>query len=319
MPISYNRVAPRRFQWTLRQSSAGLSGILRASASSADGSVLAVAGNPGYIYISTNFGATWTARATEVGAVTWNDVAMSADGTKLVATIWNGATWTSTNSGFTWTSQGGGDTPATMRYAVASSADGTKLVASIYATTTQSNIMNTSTDSGVTWTQRTCTGLSYGFGVSSSADGVNLIVVDGSPTGVVYNSFDSGLTWTKRGAVTAGSRTALASSSDGSKAATYMNSQMLTSTTYGSTWTSRGNLDLGYGAGITMSADGTMITAVTSGSFPLGNIWTSLDSGVSWSSISPTVGGQYQHVSCSSNGARLLVVVPNGAYIGVYS
>ena len=56
-------------------------------ASSADGSKLVAGASPGYIYISTDSGVTWTARDS---SRYWYGVASSADGSKLVACVSGG-------------------------------------------------------------------------------------------------------------------------------------------------------------------------------------------------------------------------------------
>jgi photosystem II stability/assembly factor-like uncharacterized protein len=53
-------------------------------ASSADGTKLAFGDNGGYIYTSTDSGATWTERTT-MGSNQWISIASSSDGTKLAA------------------------------------------------------------------------------------------------------------------------------------------------------------------------------------------------------------------------------------------
>jgi hypothetical protein len=59
----------------------------------------------GFIYVSTNSGATWI--QSDAPSKVWSSVASSSDGTKLVAVTMNypaNASWiyTSTNSGVTW-------------------------------------------------------------------------------------------------------------------------------------------------------------------------------------------------------------------------
>jgi hypothetical protein len=61
-------------------------------ASSADGSRLIAAVNGGQIYVSTNYGLNWTARA---GTHAWHSVASSADGSKLLAIWGNGQIYSS--------------------------------------------------------------------------------------------------------------------------------------------------------------------------------------------------------------------------------
>ena len=108
-------------------------------ASSADGSKLVAAGagasGPGYIFISTNFGAAWTLTATNVlpshGFSAWIYVASSADGSKLAAVSESdtpGGVITSTNSGATWMTN---SVPALTWNSVALSADGASMVVSV--------------------------------------------------------------------------------------------------------------------------------------------------------------------------------------------
>ena len=68
--------------WTPRGGSGGSTLNWSAVASSADGTKFVAASYGGYLYTSTDSGATWTQRAT---VQNWSAVASSADGTKLVA------------------------------------------------------------------------------------------------------------------------------------------------------------------------------------------------------------------------------------------
>lgn len=60
---------------------------LRSITSSSDGTKLAAA-SKGYIYTSTNSGATWT-KQTDAGSRRWTNITSSSDGTKLDAVAWN--------------------------------------------------------------------------------------------------------------------------------------------------------------------------------------------------------------------------------------
>ena len=74
---------------------------------------------------------------------------------------------------------------------------------------------------GVTWTERTTSGIRTWFSIASSSDGSKLAAVDAY--GYIYTSADSGATWTER--TTSGQRGwfSIASSSDGSKLAAVNN------------------------------------------------------------------------------------------------
>jgi hypothetical protein len=186
-------------------------------AASANGSKIIVSdsidnsgGTPaeGYIYISTDYGVTWT-RATGAGEHNWMSIASSADGMKLAA-IYNdgpGASYiyTSADGGTTWTQRASAGSNAW--WSITSSVDGTKLAATSVQTSGGSGYIYTSTDSGATWTQRASAGTgpgNTGWGyIISSSDGTKLLAVSypapgaGYPT-YIYTSIDGGATWTQQ-------------------------------------------------------------------------------------------------------------------------
>ena len=93
-------------------------------------------GQEGYIYTSSDSGATWNKTGTQQF---WLSVASSANGTNLVAGSDN-YLYTSSDSGATWTQRG-----AERHWqSVASSADGTRLFA-VSANTTANPYIYTST------------------------------------------------------------------------------------------------------------------------------------------------------------------------------
>ena len=167
-------------------------------ASSADGTKLVAVANGtypvsgGWIYTSTDSGATWTPRDS---IRNWQSVASSSNGNNLVAAVYNGSIYTSTDSGTNWTAR---DTSRTWQ-AVTSSADGTKLAAAVF-----NGPIYTSTDSGTNWTAgeiapeftsgyaNTDTNINRGWrAIASSADGTKLVAVDypgGGTNGLIYIS-----------------------------------------------------------------------------------------------------------------------------------
>ena len=96
--------------------------------SSSDGIKLAAVVYGGYIYTSTDSGASWTER-TASGSRGWYGMSSSSDGTKLAAAALPGYIYTSTDSGVNWTAQ----TASGSRdwNAITSSSDGTKLTAAV--------------------------------------------------------------------------------------------------------------------------------------------------------------------------------------------
>jgi len=143
----------------------------RVISSSSDGTKLAALAfvSSGYVYTSTDSGATWAER-TSAGLRSWRSISSSSDGTKLAAVVSSGYIYTSSDSGATWTEQ----TSAGSRSwnSIASSSDGTKLAAVAYG-----GYIYTSSDSGVTWTERTLAGTRNWRSVALSSDGNKIYAV----------------------------------------------------------------------------------------------------------------------------------------------
>lgn len=163
------------------------------------------------IWELTNSGATNPDAADASWALTQfplnaSSVASDATGTRFVAGSEYGIIWTSSDSGANWTNQ----TPSGPAHdqnwvAVASSSTGSRLVAiSGGASTTgcpgycpQTGDIWTSTDSGVTWIDRTPTGPAHDarwMSVASDSSGMNLVAVGSG----IWTSADAGLSWTQQ-------------------------------------------------------------------------------------------------------------------------
>jgi len=242
--------------WTARMTDRSRS--WRSVTSSADGTKLfALESNfldGGQLYISTNSGASWMARA---GSRQWSSVASSADGTKLIAADFGafdgGLLYTSTDSGVTWTAR----MTDNLRYwgSVASSADGTKLVAADSGFF-NGGLLYTSTDSGVTWTARMTDTNRAWASVAGSADGSKLVAAEAG--GKLYTSIDSGTTWTAR--MPDGTWFSVASSADGSKLLAANNGgQLYVSTNSGMTWSAQ-DFNRNWQS-VAISADGSKLVA----------------------------------------------------------
>jgi hypothetical protein len=269
-------------------------------ASSADGSKLIIAGYPG-LYTSTNSGLTWKSNNAPVQS--WGVVASSADGTKLVATTGNGVQapiYTSTDSGATWTPR----TVSRFWSSIASSTNGIKLVATDDLGTGSGGQIYTSTNSGVTWTP-------YGVNtnwaaVASSADGNKLVAVVAG--GGIWVSSDSGVTWTETSSV-ATDWFAVCCSADGTiilaAAAGVYDGYLAYSHDSGGTWFNPKPLQLATWYAVACSADGTKQAAVEYGS----GIWTSSDSGLTWTQTGQNAGGhRWTGVASSADGTKLIAV-----------
>jgi hypothetical protein len=269
--------------------------------SSSDGIKLAAVVYGGYIYTSTDSGASWTER-TAPGYRNWNSITSSSDGTKLAATPNGGYIYTSTDSGANWTER----TVAGSRSwrCITSSSDGTKLA----ATTWGGNIY-TSTDSGVSWTARTASGSRNWTSIVSSSDGTKLAAaVD---NGYIYTSTDSGASWTERTASGSRGWYGMSSSSDGTKlAAAALPGYIYTSTDSGASWTERTAPGSRSWTAISSSSDGTKLAAAA---LP-GYIYTSTDSGVNWTAQTASGSRDWNAITSSSDGTKLTAAV-NPGYI----
>lgn len=194
MASSPNREVPAAwagFSWSLaRQEFKWL-----AVASSANGEKLvAVTSSPNVVYLSSDFGATWTRRDMPLpppGSYTpyTASVTMSADGTRLVASNSN-IFFTSSDSGATWVKSRPSwlDWYSSQPFGIAASANGMRLL----AVSCSLNLM-TSWDGGTTWEDR---GVKPWCPTSAavSADGMRMAA--GGCDSPVYVSSDSGVSWT---------------------------------------------------------------------------------------------------------------------------
>jgi len=237
----------------------------------------------GGIWVSSDYGVTWTAIGSTDGRH-WYSIATNSNGTKVVAVDRGGDIWTSVDSGATWTARRAGGSVRNWD-AVASSSDGDNLVA-----VAGEGFIFTSTDSGVTWTNYTPSGVTGFTGVTSNNDGSRLAVTTWSSG--IYTSSNYGQTWTARTLPVPypGSATylqAVASSGDGSRLVTGSRSLaggsnvgiIFTSANYGVTWTASAPSGLDY-IGFASSGDGSRVAAAI---FGQAGVSTSLDYGVTWS------------------------------------
>ena len=279
--------------------------------SSSDGTKLAAGDYNGYIWTSTNSGASWTQR-TASGSRNWQSITSSSDGTKLAAAPDHGLIYTSTNSGASWTVA---STPGSVGWSwqsITSSSDGTKLAAGVW-----NGYIWTSINSGASWTQQTASGYRAWRSITSSSDGTKLAAV--AYNSYIYTSTDSGVTWTEQTASGSRSWRSITSSSDGTKlAAGVTGGYIYTSTDSGVTWTERQPIDATTRSwlSITSSSDGTKLAAGVSG----GYIYTSTNSGVTWTERQPidATTRTWYSITSSSDGTKLAAVAYNSyIYTGV--
>ena len=210
----------------------------------------------------------------------------------------------------------------------ASSSDGTKLLTGDEA----NGYIYTSTDSGLTWTQRTGAGTGQWNGFASSADGTKLVTGNRN-YGYIFTSADSGATWIKRDEGIAappkyllpgaaqpkygktfdvvgdiadkgrGMWYGFASSADGPKLVTGgFRDYLYTSWDSGATWIKRTRIGGGYLYGFASSADGSKLFTGSFGDY----LSTSTDSGATWTQRTGAGRGWWYGFASSADGTKLV-------------
>jgi len=255
-------------------------------------SCLVVAGNSAFAQVWIQ-----TAAPTNV----WAAIASSADGSRLAA-LATQTCYISTNSGTTWTSNNFSASGSVL----AASADGLHLVSA------QSNTgeIDVSTNGGGNWAKSTNYIEAAWFSIASSADGKKLVLTEGGP--LVRASTNSGATWYSLASLpNSGSQGQFAAmSADGTHVVVAINNKCICSTTnFGSNWLTN-NLSIPCEA-IAASADGLHFAIAPYG----GNIYTSSDSGVTWTQQTNSPNALWWSIASSADGARL-VAVSGSATVG---
>ena len=206
----------------------------------------------GYIYISSDYGNTWTQKASSLN---WRGVSISASGqyqTACTDNLNNGYIYTSSDYGNTWKQV----SEYGNWYSVTVSASGQ------YQTAVEGNgDLFISSDYGNTWTKSPISNSSYAwYSVSQSASGQYQTASSNLGT---YRSFDYGKTWTLVSSldfstisISASGQYQLATNRSG-------NLHVRLSSDYGKTWT---GISIS-ASGISISASGQYITCVVSGGF----------------------------------------------------
>jgi photosystem II stability/assembly factor-like uncharacterized protein len=315
--------------WTQRTGAGGRTWI--ASAISADGTTMAATANSGQIWVSTDNGVTWAARAANRA---WISVAFSADASKMVAAVQNGQIWVSNDGGLTWAAQ---ESTRNWIY-VTSSSDGSRLAAvassgfiytfdsnfSITRPVLSSTVFNRNWSPAVNWGGATSCYYSYDNFVSTStascANGGSDIAapsMDGARTlftrGIdgAGNWFNANVTFTYEPWTARDSNRnwqGIAASSDGTKLAAILQgtSTLYMSSDSGATWVANASAGLRTWNSVAMSEDGSKIVAVVAN----GQIYTSADSGATWTARESN--RPWVDVTSSSDGVKLTAIVYGG-------
>ena len=240
------------------------------------------------------------------GNRTWMSVASSSDGSKVVAGINDNYIYTSNDYGVTWVQKN------QKAISIASSANGSDLIGGDATNPVWSH------NYGVNWSVIGLEDSGGTRGADISSNGSVMCVVTGwadeCGCGGTICSVDYGNNWFITSPAGAWD---IAISSDGSFwVATTDNygdlggtQYILKTSNYGTSWNITSAPSKSWRE-IDMSSDGSRIVAVVYGGF----IWTSSDSGVSWSQQNGSGSRNWLSVASSSSGARLVAVV-NGGYI----
>jgi hypothetical protein len=234
------------------------------------------------------------------------------------------------NLGCTQPWAAGGYTPYGLQ-SIAASADGTKLVGvgGTYVGTQYSwaSSVYASTDAGATWNVLTNAPTDLWVTVASSAEGSNLAAATGDAVGdggfgQIYVSTNAGATWT-RAVCPAHNWASLAFSADGTKlvaasrgswshGTNLVGGAIYISQDSGGTWARSSAPSLSWAA-VASSAAGTILAAAASGGYRTngtyvgGAIYTSLDSGATWTQASAP-SNDWSSVGSSVDGTRLAAV-----------
>lgn len=262
-----------------------------AVASSLDGKTLVAASSGGSLYVSQDFGSTWTTRDSNRS---WAELTCSGDGSLMAATVFNGSIYVSTNYGTNWTSTGSG---SAAWVGLACASDGNLLAA-----VAQNGSVYTSLDRGANWTARSGAGLRNWSSITASADGSHLAATVNP--GQIYVSADSGNTW--RPVAFSTNWVAIASSADGTNLVAAVNNGLIyTSADAGSSWT--GHASAARWSSVASSTDGRRLTAAVAN----GQLYTSEDAGSSWTARDQS--RNWDDIVASADATRLAAVVNGGA------
>jgi hypothetical protein len=253
----------------------------------------------GYIYISSDYGETWTEKTT--ASETWEDVAMSSTGqyqTAVSLHIWRsidyGTNWLQATSDSTrgWSSIA---VSSTGQYQTATTGKSSPTTGKIYI----------SSDYGENWGEvPDIVGINFRSTAISSTGQYQTVCARGSDH--IYISSNYGASWTP--VADAGEWQCVAMSSTGQyQTACIISGKIYISSNYGTTWEAKDSNRLWID--IAMSSNGLNQTAVEYGS---GGVYVSTNYGVDWNN-NKTVTSCYG-VGMSSLGT-IQTVVGNGDYI----
>ena len=268
-----------------------------------------VANTPGHLWVSSDYGSTWSQIAcagADVWGASWCGVACDSTGTKLAAVAQCSYVCTSADGGTTWTAQI--KSGNRLWGAIASDADGSNLI----AVQGSAGYVYTSSDSGVNWTQRTSPGARNWFCCASDNDGSFLLI--GPTSYYLYYSNDSGASWNLCGTPGSGTWTGVACDATGTKlAACASYNYIWTSPNGGATWVQQSFGGSRAWQCIASSSDGSKLVAGVQG----GYLYTSTNSGVDWTERQGAGSNFWYQVDCDTTGDKIVAAGYNPQLVAV--
>ena len=258
-------------------------------------------------FIGTN-GCLWKQQKYSA-STNWSKVSSSSDGVKLAATRYGGNISTSTDCGETWVDR----TSAGAKFwtSIATSSDGLRLAA--VSSGSSGGQCYLSTNGGVAWTA--CPAQNPSNGGLYVANAMSLSgnkIVQMIQNEYFYYSSNYGVNFT-RSLNNQKKSFQAAALSDSNFAVVVFGGYIYTTTgsTTGSLDASqRSSAGLRNWKSITMSSDGTKLAAVAQGA----NIWTSSNSGVTWTERTASGSRTWVSIASTSDGNNLVAAV-SGGYI----
>lgn len=272
-------------------------------AGSSDGQRLAAVERNGYLFLSSDYGASWTRRP--VGDNGWYSVSCSDDGSVLAVCSQWACIFTSGDYGTTWTLCENSDAFAWRK--VILSANGQYFAAVPYET---SVLCKGRYESG-TWTLSSTISDERIFeSAFISDDGQKIVATAWDDS--VYVSGDGGWNWTQSLPGVSGNWRGLAGSPDGTYLAVTEQWEgegggVWTSADGGENWIKRSAAIL-YGMYITVSDDGGRLVVVENNQETGGSIHASSDSGENWTELSSAGTGYWRAVTASDTGTYIAAV-----------
>jgi hypothetical protein len=245
----------------------------------------------GYIYISSDYGNTWTQKESSRN---WYGVSLSSSGQYQTAVVYSGYIYISSDYGNTWT-QTASSFGSIEWTGVSISASGQYQIACMYIFSFVSGtngVFVISSDYGNTWTIVPNTNNRNWKGVSVSASGQYQAAVEAN--GVFLTSSDYGNTWTTV-SLSLGWIAVCISASGQYQTVSANTPVTYISSDYGKTWTLVSALTLNT---ISMSASGQYQVGNRQNNYlyissDYGKTWTSTASSRSWNGVSISASGQY--------------------------